>query len=184
MDEASVKTKLSEVVELIASDISTIRTGRATPGLVEDIVVDAYGGQAKLKIQELATISAPDTQTIVIDPFDKSIIGDIKKGIMTANVGLNPNIDGEIIRISLPPMTTEDREKYTKILSTKLESGKVMVRQARAEVMKGIKTQFESKEIAEDDKFAQEKKLQEIVDVFVGKIDKMGEAKKKELLQI
>jgi len=114
MDEPSVRSKMSEIVDLITADVGAIRTGRAAPALVEGLEIAVYGGTQKLKVQELATISAPDTATLVIDPWDKSIIGEIRAGILVANVGLNPNIDGEIIRIALPPLTTEDREKYGK----------------------------------------------------------------------
>jgi ribosome recycling factor len=184
MDEASVKQKMQVVIDLVMSDVSSIRTGRATPGLVEDIVIAAYGGQQKLKVQELATINATDPQTIVIQPYDKSIIGDIRKGIEAANVGLSPSIDGEIIRIALPPLTSEDREKYVKLLGTKLENGKVMIRQIRGDVMRDIKEAFEKKEISEDLKFNQEKRLQEITDDFVQQIVGLGEKKEQELLQL
>jgi ribosome recycling factor len=97
---------------------------------------------------------------------------------------MNPSIDGEIIRITMPPLTTEDREKYVKLLSTKLENGKVIIRQVRADEMHEIKKKFEAKEMTEDEKFGSEKKLQEITDEFVGKIEEMGGKKKAELLQI
>lgn len=175
---------MQSTLDVIASDIAGIRTGRASPSLVENIVCPAYGGTQRLKVMELATIGAPDPSQIVITPWDKSIIGDIRKGILEANIGLNPSIDGEIIRIVIPPMTTEDREKYVKLLSGKLENGKVAIRQVRADEMKNIKDGFEKKEITEDDKFSFEKKLQEITDEFIKKIDEAGEKKKAELLQI
>lgn len=184
MDEASVVGKMQQVLELVASDVGGIRTGRAAPILVEGLEVAVYGGQQKLKVQELATISSPDTQTLIIDPWDKSIIGEIRQGILAANIGMNPNIDGEIIRITFPPLTTEDREKYVKLLSGKLESGRVMVRQVRGDAMHEIRKKFEEKEIGEDEKFSQEKRLQEITDEFVAKIDAVGEKKKQELLAI
>ena len=184
MDEPSVRSKMQQVVDLITSDVGAIRTGRAAPALVERLEIAVYGGAQKLKVQELATISAPDTATLVIDPWDKSIIGEIRAGILAANVGLNPNIDGEIIRIALPPLTTEDREKYVKLLSAKLENGRVMIRQVRGDTMHGIRKTFEAKEITEDEKFAQEKHLQEITDEFIGSIEAVGERKKQELLQI
>jgi ribosome recycling factor len=184
MDEGTVRPKMQEVLDMVVTDIGTIRTGRATPGLIEELEVAVYGGQQKLKINELATISSPDTQTLTIDPWDKSIIGDIKQGILAANIGFNPSVDGEIIRISLPPLTTEDREKYVKLLSTKLESGRVMIRQVRSDAMREIKKSFENKELSEDEKFNQEKRLQEITDEFVGKIDENGKRKEIELLQV
>lgn len=184
MDETSIRSRMQQVIELVVSDVGSIRTGRATPALVEKLEVAVYGGQQKLKVQELATISAPDPQTLVIDPWDKSIIGEISKGILVANVGMNPSIDGEIIRVSFPPLTTEDREKYVKLLSTKLEGTRVMTRQIRGDAMHEIKKKFEAKEITEDEKFGQEKSLQGLTDEFIGKIEEIGERKKQELLQI
>lgn len=163
-------------------DIASIRTGRASASLVENIEILVYGGTDKLRLVELGTISAPDTQTIVIEPWDKSIIGEIKRGIMAANVGFNPSIDGELLRLTLPPLTTEDREKYVKLLSGKLESGKVMIRKARAQAMHSIKNELADKKISQDQRRSQEKDLQKSVDEYVGKIEGMGEAKKKELL--
>ena len=184
MDEPQVSSKMQSSVTAVAGDIAGIRTGRATPALVENIIVPAYGGTQRLRVMEVGSIASPDPTQIVISPWDKSIIGDIKKGILEANVGMNPNIDGEVIRIVVPPLTTEDREKYVKLLSQKLENGRVMVRQVRADEMHDIKKKFEAKEITEDEKFGQEKKLQELTDQFIGKIEEMGEKKKTELLQI
>jgi len=184
MDESSIRDKMQTTLDVIAGDIGGIRTGRASSSLVENIVCPAYGGTQRLKVLEVASISAPDPSQIIINPWDKSIIGDIRKGLIEANVGLNPSIDGEVIRIAISPMTTEDREKYVKLLSGKLENGKVAVRQVRADEMHDIKDKFEEKEITEDDKFALEKKLQDITDEYIKRIDEMGEKKKTELLQI
>lgn len=184
MDESSIRTKMQSTIEAVASDIAGIRTGRASASLVENIVCPAYGGTQRLRVMELASISAPDPGQIIINPWDKSIIGDIRKGIIEANIGLMPSIDGEVLRIVIPPMTTEDREKYVKLLSVKIENGKVAIRQVRADEMHDIKEKFESKDITEDDKFAFEKKLQEITDEFIGKIDEMSEKKKVDLMQI
>jgi ribosome recycling factor len=184
MDETLVRSKMQQVLNLVTNDIASLRTGRATPSLVENIICPAYGGTQRLKVQELATITAPDSQTLNISPWDKSIIGDIRKGIMEANVGLNPIVDGEILRIAFPPLTTEDREKYVKLLSQKLESGRIMIRQQRGEAMQELKKKFEAKEISEDENFETEKRVQEITDEFVNKINEAGERKKQELLQI
>ena len=184
MDQTLLNQKFQKVVDSVASDISGIRTGRATPSLVENIMVPAYGGTQMMRVMEVASITAPDTTMLVISPWDKSIIGDIRKGILEANMGMNPSIDGEVIRIAFPPLTTEDREKYVKILSQKLETGKVSIRSVRADEMHEIKKKFEAKEITEDDKKDDENKLQELTDLYVGKIETMGEAKKQELMQI
>lgn len=184
MDETSIKARMQQVSDMVASDIAGIRTGRAAPSLVENIVVLAYGGTQRLKVLELASITAPDPTQLIVSPWDKSIIGDIRKGIQEANIGVNPAIDGEIIRIAMPPMTTEDREKYVKLLSVKLENGRVMIRQIRGDEMHEIKKKFEAKEMTEDEKFGSEKRLQEITDEYIGKIEEVGEKKKQELLNI
>lgn len=184
MDKDIVRSKMQEVLDMVIADIGSIRTGRAAPALLQDLEVSVYGGQQKLKVNELATVTAPDSQTLVADPWDKSIIGEISKGIQAANVGLNPSIDGEIIRINVPPLTTEDRNKYVKLLSTKLENGKVMIRQIRGEAMKDIRKDFEEKKFSEDEKFNQEKELQKTTDEFTDKIDEAGKNKEQELLQI
>lgn len=184
MDLNLVTSKFQKALDAVASDIHGIRTGRAMPSLVENIMVPAYGGTQRLRVLEVGSITAPDPSQIVISPWDKSIIGDIKKGILEANIGLNPNIDGEIIRIIIPPLTTEDRQKYVKLLSQKLENGKVNVRSVRADEMHDIKKRFEAKEITEDENKEEEKKIQDLTDQFIKKIEEIGEVKKAELLQI
>ena len=101
MDENSLRSKMQQVVSLVVGDIGVIRTGRATASLVEGLELSLYGGSQKLKLQEVATISTPDPQSLLIDPWDKSIIGEIRQGILAANVGMNSSIDGEVIRISM-----------------------------------------------------------------------------------
>lgn len=184
MDEASIRSRMTQILNSLVTDLSSLRTGKASASLVDELAVLVYGGQQKLKIKELAGVSTPDNQTLVIDPWDKSIIGEIRQGILAANIGMNPSIDGQIIRISFPPMTTEDREKYTKLLGAKLESGRVAVRQIRQDGMHEIKKTFEDKTLSEDEKFAAEKKLQEITDEFIEKINTTGDKKKEDLLQI
>ncbi|EKE05067.1 MAG: hypothetical protein ACD_19C00426G0089 [uncultured bacterium] len=184
MDTSVISLKMQKVVDSVMADISGIRTGRATPSLVENIMVPAYGGTQMMRVLEVASITAPDTTMLVISPWDKSIIGDIRKGILEANMGMNPSIDGEVIRISFPPLTTEDREKYVKLLSQKLENGKVMIRSVRADEMHDIKKSSEDKIITEDEKKDAESKIQELTDLYIGKIETLGESKKQELLTI
>lgn len=184
MDEIQLRQRMQQVLDLVRQDVGSIRTGRATPALVEDIVIDCYGATQKLKVVELATISAPDTRTLLITPWDKSIIGEIRNGILKANIGLSPIIAGEVIRINLPLMTTEDRENYVKLLHQKLETGRIMIRQARQDGMRDIKKKFENKEISEDEQMTQEKKLQGITDNYIGQIDEIGKRKETELRSV
>jgi len=184
MDTTETRREMSGGVEIVKGDISTIRTGRATPNLVEDIIVSVYGGTQKFRLLELASITAPDSQTLVIDPWDKSILGDIRKGILEANVGLNPTVGEGNLRITIAQMTTEDREKFVKLLSGKLENGKVMIRQVRGDFMQTIKKGYEDKSLTEDEKFAKEKKLQAFTDEYIKKLEDIGDKKKHELLSL
>jgi ribosome recycling factor len=181
MDETQIREQMQKVVDNVRQDISGIRTGRITPSLVEDIMVEAYGGSSRLRIMELASITVQDPQTLLITPWDKQVVGEIRKGIEIANIGLNPAITGDALRIVLPPLTAEDREKYVKLLHQKLENGRVAIRQSRQDGMKDIKKGFEDKTITEDERSAQEKKLQELTDQFISQIDEVGKNKETEL---
>lgn len=184
MNSDITKEKMQKVLEVLFGDLNTIRTGRAAPSLVEHIVVSVYGGSTRLKVVELATIGIQDPQTLLITPFDASIIGEIQKGIMEANVGLNPASDGEKIRISIPPLSEERRQQLIKLMHQKLENGKVMVRQVRHEAMSETKKQYNNKTISEDELVRLEKEIQRLTDDFVAQIDLMGKKKEEELLQI
>ncbi len=177
----TTKQKLQKVLDVLRDDIATIRTGRAVPSLVENITVMAYGGSAKLKVMELATIGTPDNQTIVITPFDASTIHEIQKGIEQANVGYNPIIDGMLLRISIPPLSLERRQELIKAMKGKLENGKIMVRQVRHEMIEDMKKDYEGRE---DDIKRLEKEVQKAVDETIETIEDWGKQKEQELLQI
>ena len=150
MNTDVVKQQMQKVVEVIKVDLGTVRTGRASPALVENVVIHAYGGTQALKVVELAQITTQDSQTIVITPYDSSIIGEIQKGLMEGNIGLTPVIDGQIIRISIPPLTEERRQQLVALVNQKLEGGKVQIRQVRHEAMNEVKKQLNDKTISED----------------------------------
>ena len=173
--------KMQKVLDIVKHDLATVRTGRATPSLVEDIVINAYGGSAKLKVIELATIATQDTQTLLITPFDHATIHEIEKGIQEANIGLNPVVDSTAIRINLPPLSTERRQELIHLMKQKLENGKVLIRQARQEAMTAIKN---DNELSEDDAQRLEKEVQTVTDKFVAQIDSLGKQKEEELLQM
>ncbi|MEK7571758.1 MAG: ribosome recycling factor [Patescibacteria group bacterium] len=177
----TTKRKIDKVLDILHGDLGTIHTGRATPSLVENIVISAYGGSAKLKVMELASVAVSDAQTIVLTPFDPSIAGEIRKGIQEINLGFNPVVDGSLIRISIPPLSQERREELIKAMKHKLENGRIMVRQVRHEAMEDIKKEFGGRE---DDIKRLEKEVQKLVDDTMGTIDDMGKQKENELLQI
>ena len=179
-----VKQKMAKVLDVLRTDLSTVRTGRAAPSLVENIVLSVYGGTQKLKLTELATITTSDSQTLAITPFDSSIIGEIQKGILEANVGLNPSSDGQIIRITIPQLSEERRKELIHLMHQKLENGRIMVRQIRHEAMSHIKKQHTDKEISEDEMSRLEKEVQKLTDELMLDIDGMGKKKEEELLQI
>lgn len=180
----NLKEQIQKVLDLIKSDISSIRTGRANSALVENIQIVTYGGSTKLRVLELATISASDSQTLVISPFDPSTRDDIRKGIMDSGSGLNPVDDGQILRINIPPLSQERREELIKMMKQKLENGKVMVRQARHEAMNEVKKQHNDKNISDDESTRLEKEVQKLIDESMITIDSMGKQKEDELLQI
>lgn len=178
--QSQLKQNIQKVMEVMKSDLGTIRTGRATPALVENIVINAYGGTAKLRVMELATVGVSDSQTVVITPFDQSIIGEIQKGIQDANVGLNPSVDGIVLRITLPPLSQERREELSKLMRHKLENGRIMVRQVRHDAMDQIKKM----DLPEDDEARWEKDVQKQIDEAISTIESMGKQKEDELMQI
>ena len=177
-----MKTKMQKCVDFVRSDVAMVRTGRATSAIVENIVIGAYGGTTKMKVVELGTISIPDFQSLVITPYDQSIIGDIRRDIEAANIGLTPMIDNNVIRIAVPALTTERRLEYVKMLHVKLEDGRVKVRQIRHELMTEVKRQFEDGSLPEDDRERTEEELQKITDQMMEEIDKIGKAKEAELM--
>lgn len=181
MQEDEIRSRMSKVLDSVRADVATIRTGRATPSLVEDIVVAVYGGQQKMRVLEVATITAPDPTSLLISPWDKSISGEVRRGIEAANLGFNPVLTGDDIRINLPPLTQEDRERYVKILHQKLEDGRIHVRRARQEGMRSIKESEGQGNQGEDEIIRQEKRLQEITDEFMEKIEDVGKTKESEL---
>lgn len=178
------KQKMQRAMEVLKNDLATLRTGRASASLVENIEVLVYGGAQKLKIIELASITTPDPHLILIAPWDQSIIGDIAKGLMVSNIGLNPVIDSTTIRLNIPPLTEERRLELVKAMSQKLEAGKVMVRQIRHDLMSEIKRAYDSKELIEDDKKRFEEALQKMTDEMMGEIDAMGTKKEEELMTV
>ena len=178
------RDRMRKAFEITQTDLSSIRSGRATPALVEHIVISAYGGSQKLKVMELATITTMDAKTIVISPYDPSIIAEIEKGIHEANAGLTPVVDGEIIRISIPPLSEERRLEYIKLARAKLESGRIMIRQVRHEAMRDLKKAEDENTITEDDRKHGEKKVQELTDEVIADIDNLEARKEQELLQV
>ncbi len=179
-----LKLRMQKCVAFTKNDLGTIRTGRATPALIEHIEIAAYGGSQRLKLRELATITTSDAQTITIHPFDPSTKDYIVKGIQEANTGLNPISDGEVIRVVIPSLSQDRRQEYLKLAKVKLEAGRIMIRQVRHDEMAKLKRSFESKETTEDEKKRLEKQIQDETDRHITELETIGHAKEQELMQI
>ena len=184
VDFADTKAGMQKAVDHFKAEISAIRTGRAVPALIENIVCSAYGGASRLTIKELGTITTADSQTLLVQPWDPATIGEIRQGILAANVGLTPVIDNNVIRISIPSLTTERRTEYVKLLHQKMEESRVAIRNIRQDKMREIKTSFEGKTLSEDEKFKAEEDLQRLTDEFIGKVEELGKKKEQEIMAI
>lgn len=179
-----VKQKMAKAMEFVKQEVATVRTGKANASLVENLTINAYGGTAKMRVMEVAMISNPEPHMLVLAPYDQSIIGDIRRDVEAANIGVQPVIDNEVIRLTFPPLSAERRLEYVKLLHVKLEDGRVKMRQIRHEKMSEIKREFEAGTVSEDERKRLEKELQEITDKQMGEIETIGKAKEEELLKV
>ncbi|MEK7543236.1 MAG: ribosome recycling factor [Patescibacteria group bacterium] len=180
----TTRDRMKKAIEVTQNDLSSVRSGRATTALVDHIVIAAYGGTQRLKVTELATITTMDAKTLVIAPFDPSIIGEIEKGIHETNSGLTPVVDGDIIRITIPSLSEERRQEYIKLARAKVEGGRIMIRQIRQDAMKEAKKLEGESKISEDEQKHAEKLIQELTDEVVADLDGLLERKEAELMQV
>lgn len=174
--------KIEDALHHLKMELSGIRAGRANPSLIENIPVEAYGG--KMKLIEVGNISAPQPTLLTVAVWDASILQNVIKAIQEANLGLNPSNEGNLIRLSIPPLSTERREEFIKILHQKMEEARVSVRQKRADFRNIWKVSQEKGEFGEDEFFRREKMLQELVDKKIAEIDNLGKTKEEELKEI
>jgi|TARA_B100000929_G_scaffold283841_1_gene265372 ribosome recycling factor len=179
--EAEEKMLKSE--EAMVSEFAGVRTGKASPALVENLMIEAYEGSS-MRLLELASISTPEMRTIMIQPWDASTVQAIDKGIQAANLGLNPSVDGKIIRINLPDLTKERREELVKVVRKMAEDGRVAVRHVRREAIDTLKAEKKKSDITEDDLTGGEKEVQKLTDTYVKKIDDHLSSKEEEILTV
>ena len=173
-----VTVRMGKIVDLFINDIISIRTGRATPGLIENVVVSVYGGK-KMKLIELGSIGVPDVRSLTFQPWDQELIREIANGMASAGLNMNPAIDGQLIRLSLPMLTQEQREDYVKLLGRKLEGARGMIRDARSDYRKKIMDAKNEKTVSEDEFKRDENDLQKMTDQFIVKLEEIS--KKKEI---
>ncbi|MBI2450596.1 MAG: ribosome recycling factor [Candidatus Nealsonbacteria bacterium] len=174
-----VKPEMDRVAAFLDGELAKIRTGRANPSLVEDVVCDCFG--QKFPLKQLAAISIPEPKQILIQPWDKSYVEGIVSALQKTGTGANPIVDRDAIRINLPPMTEEYRKDLSRLISEKQEQSRQSIRRWREQAWEEIQEQTKASKIREDDKFKAKEELQGIVDEYNKKIDDLGEKKKKEI---
>lgn len=182
MTETDFDLKSKGTLGHLKAELQSIRTGRATPSLVDRITVEAYG--TRTPINQLANISCPDAKTITIEPWDKNISKNLEKAVNESNLGISPTNEGNLIRLTIPPLTEEDRRKFAKLVDQQIEEARIAIRSLREDNLKSIKNKEKSKDISEDQSFQQQKKLQEIVDHINQEIQEIGDKKKEEIMTI
>ena len=180
LDEAT--NKMQVAIGHLKTELAQIRTGRANVSLVSDILVDAY--DSKMMIKELGQITTPEPTVLLISPWDKSIITNIVGGIAKANIGLNAVVDGDLVRIVIPPLTAERREQFIKQMHAILEKYRVEIRQIRHEFIEKLRGKKQLGEIGEDEEKRQAQELQKLHDEFIEVIEVAGKVKEKELRQV
>ncbi|MCD6217774.1 ribosome recycling factor [bacterium] len=175
------KRKMEQSLEAARQELGRIRTGRANPSILDKVIVEAYGQQ--MPLIQVASLAVPDPHTIVIKPFDKSQLANIEKGISKSDVGLPPNSDGNIIRLHIPPLTKERREKLVKLAKTQIENGKVSIRNLRRDANDFIKEMEKNKDVSEDQMKDGLDRVQKLTDEYIKKMDELIKKKEEEILQ-
>jgi ribosome recycling factor len=177
-----IEERMHKSVEVLQKELASIRTGRASPGLIEHLKVE-YAGST-LPLNQLAGISVPGPNLLVIQPWDRGGIMSIEKAILTSDLGLNPTNDGHVIRVNIPPLTEERRQELIKVVRRRVEEGKVAIRNLRREVMDELRFQEKNKEISQDEHKRAQGQLQKVTDSFIAEIERVGQDKEKEVMEV
>ena len=175
-------TKMRKTIQALERELATIRTGRATPALVDSIKVDYYGVPTPLN--QIATISVPEARLLLIQPWDRNSLSSIEKAILKSELGLNPTNDGTVVRLVLPPLTAERRRELVRIVKKRVEEGKVAIRNLRREAVEELRRLEKNKQISQDEHKRALEQLQKLTDNFIGEADQIGEDKQAEIMEI
>lgn len=176
------KKRMEETLEAVRREFGTVRTGKATPALLDSVRVDAYG--SKMPLNQLASVSTPEPSMLVVQPFDKSLLQEIERGIQSADLGLNPANDGNIIRVPIPPLNEERRKEFVKLLHKMAEEGRISIRHARRTVREEIQQLVKDHEIGEDEGRRREDGLEKVTQEYSDKIDELLKKKEEEVMAI
>lgn len=180
----AAEEEMGAALEHLSSELAKIRTGRATPKLLDPVVVEVASYGASMPINQLATVQAADARLLVVTPWDKTTINDIERGILSAGLGLNPSNDGQVVRVPVPPLTQERRQQLVKQARNLAEEVKVRVRHVRREYNETFKTAQGDGEVTEDELHRLLGKVQELTDVWIKKVDEAVDAKEQEILEV
>jgi ribosome recycling factor len=178
----NAKERMNAAVDAMRREFATVRTGKATPALLDTVRVDAYG--SKMPLNQVATVSTPEPSLLMVQPFDKSILPDVERAIMTADLGLNPSNDGNVIRIPIPPLNEERRKEFVKVLHKMAEDGRISVRHTRRIVRDEIHGLVKGHDLGEDEGRRREDALEKVTHDFAAKIDDMLKHKEAEVMAI
>jgi ribosome recycling factor len=178
----SADTKMQKTVQVLKREMETIRSGRATSALVDQIMVEAYGTNTPLS--QLASISVPEARLLLIQPWDRSIVGNVQKAIQKSDLGLNPMSDGEVIRLVLPPPTEERRKELVKVVHKRVEDAKIAVRNVRRDALEELRKLEKDKKVSRDDNVRATDRLQKLTDRFIGEVSKVGADKETEIMEV
>ncbi|MEE8442872.1 MAG: ribosome recycling factor [Dehalococcoidia bacterium] len=179
---SDAESRMQKAAEALMREMNTVRTGRATPALVENLTVDYHGMPTPLN--QLASISVPEARLLVIQPWDRQGITDIERGILKSNLGLTPTSDGTVIRLSIPQPTEERRRELVKVVKRQAEDARVAIRNIRRDIIDKLRTMERDKEISQDDNRRSQDQLQKLTDSFVGKIETLTDAKEAEVMEV
>jgi len=176
------RQRMEDALTAVRREFTTVRTGKATPTLLDTVRVDAYG--SKLPLNQVATVTTPEPSLLLVQPFDKSIINDVERGILIADLGLNPANDGNVIRVPIPALNEERRKEYVRMLHKMAEEARISIRHARRIANDDIKHRVKEHEIGEDEGHRQTHEVQKMTDDFIARIDDLLKHKEQEVLAI
>ena len=180
---ADAKDRMQKAVEAMRREFAKVRTGKASPGLLDGVKVDYYGSVAPLK--QVANVSAPEARLLVVHPWDKQVLGAIEKAIQSADLGLNPSNDGNLIRVPIPPLTEERRKELVRHVHKLAEDGRIAVRNIRRDINEALKEKQKAGDISEDDfRRAHGKTVQDMTDEMIHEIDHLLALKEEELMEV
>jgi len=179
---AELNSRMQKAIDGLARELATIRAGRATPALLDSIMIEYQG--TSVPLYQLATLSIPEANLIIIQPWDRTSLRDIERAILTANIGLNPANDGNVIRVVIPPLSEERRKELVKFVSKKVEERRIAIRNIRRDGIENLREMEKNKEISEDELKSNAKKIDQLTEACVDRVSELGQSKEREIQEI